>query len=134
VDGPAAKGTRVAVPDQLEAFGRGEDGGAVSIVAHQAVGEQSFLACSDRLDVDEELAGDECLPFLDLRAALRIDVAPAAELPVAPGLVEVLFELEGRSLAPIAGIPMLVQHVRQTPAGETRWSNPEIVLRLPHGL
>lgn len=133
VDGPPVKGCRVAVPDQLEAFGRDQDAGAVSIVAQQAAGEQSFLACADRLDVDEELAEDEGLPFLDLRAALRIDVAPAAELPVAPGLLEVLFELEGRSLAPIAGIPMLVQQVRQTPSGETRWSNPEIVLRWPRG-
>jgi hypothetical protein len=129
--GDAVIGARTLVPDQLEALASPQGESRVALVGHQAWGEQSYLACSDRLDVDELLSGDESFPFLDLRTALHIDAAPAAELPVAPGLVEVLYELESRAVAPIAGIPMLLQHVRQTPSGEVRWSNPEIVLRRP---
>jgi hypothetical protein len=121
----------VPVPDQLEAFPGERGTQRFALVGHQAWGEQSFLACADRLDFDELLAADETFPFLDLRSALHVEVVPAAEMPVAPGLIEVLFELEGRAIAPVVGIPMLVQQVRQTPSGEARWSNPEILVRWP---
>ncbi|MBK9384742.1 MAG: hypothetical protein IPN34_08015 [Planctomycetes bacterium] len=129
--GDAVIGVRTLIPDQLESLAVPLGENRVTLVGHQAWGEQSFLACSDRLEIDELIAGDESFPFLDLRTALHLDAVPTAELPVAPGLVEVLFELEGRAVAPVVGIPMLVQHVRQTPSGEVRWSNPEIVLRRP---
>ncbi|MBL8901267.1 MAG: hypothetical protein JNM84_26805 [Planctomycetes bacterium] len=130
-EGEAVLGAQTRVPDQLEAFAAPHGEGRVTLLGLQAWGELSVLACADRLEFDELLAGDESFPFLDLRTALHVDAVPSAEVPVAPGLVEVLFELEGRAVAPVIGIPMLVQQVRQSPSGEVHWSNPEIVLRWP---